>query len=75
MVVPTERENSLTARMEALHSLSKPVHAKEQRNGPPSADQGLSTASPEAAMLPGPSVETRQIIDTSRSLNLLQEYW
>ena len=22
---------------------SKPVHAKEERNGPPSADQGLST--------------------------------
>ena len=25
---------------------SKPIHAKEERNGPPSADQVLSTAKP-----------------------------
>ena len=45
----------------------KPVHAKEERNGPPSATQGLSTAkprssflqlSPEVATFSGLSVET-----------------
>ena len=39
----------------ARRSLSKPIRAKEESNGPPSADQGLST---EAAMLPGTRVET-----------------
>ena len=40
----------------AKRPFSKPVRAQEERNGPPSADQGLSTASGlEAAMLPGPS--------------------
>ena len=46
----------------ARRPFSKPIHAKEEGNCPPSADklQGLSTAKPmqEAAMLPGPSVET-----------------
>ena len=43
----------------ARRPFSKPVRAHEERNGPPGDDQGLSTASPEAAMLPGPRVETR----------------
>jgi len=30
----------------ARRPFSKSVHAKEERNGPPSADQGLSTAKP-----------------------------
>ena len=42
----------------ARRPLSKPVHAHEERNGPPGDDQGLSTAKPKAAMLPGPRVET-----------------
>ena len=39
---------------------SKPVRALE-RNDPPRDDQGLSTISPEDAMLPGPRVETRPL--------------
>ena len=43
----------------ARRPFSKPVHAEEERNGQTRADQGLLQLSPEAAMLPGPRVETR----------------
>ena len=43
----------------ARRPLSKPVHAHEERNGPPGDDQGFLQLSPEASMLPGPRVETR----------------
>jgi len=39
------------------YSLVSVIHVKEERNGQPSANKGLSTAT-EATMLPGPSVET-----------------
>ena len=44
----------------ARRLFSKPVCAQEERSGPPSADQGLSTAKPRSshAKLPGPRVET-----------------
>ena len=49
--------------MKALHGqktvFQKTVCAKEERSGPPSADQGFLQLRPEAVMLPGPSVETR----------------
>ena len=40
---------------------SKPIRSKEERNGPPSSDQGLSTAKPRSGHVPGPSVETRPL--------------
>ena len=43
----------------ARRPFSKPTRAKEERNGPPSADQGFLQLSPEAATLPGPRVEAR----------------
>ena len=43
----------------ARRVFSKPVRAQEERNGPPGLTKGLLQLSPEAAMLPGPSVETR----------------
>jgi len=46
---PLQMENRASMpEMEALHSqktFSKPIHAKEERNGPPSANQGLSQQS------------------------------
>ena len=45
----------------ARRPFSKPICAHEERNGPPGDDQGLSTAKPEAATLPGPRVETRPL--------------
>ena len=43
----------------ARRLFSKPVHAKEERNGPPELTKVFLQLSPEAAMLTGPSVETR----------------
>ena len=43
----------------ARRPFSKPVRAREERNGPPGGDQGLSTAKPRSSHLPGPRVETR----------------
>ena len=48
-------------KMETLHgqeTVCKPILAKEERNGPPSAHQGLLHPSPEVAMLFQPSAET-----------------
>ena len=42
--LPLQIEKSFTARNGARRPLSKPIHAEEERNGPPSANQGLSTA-------------------------------
>ena len=70
MVAPTERENSLTARngglpeMETLrtwpedHSLS-PFTQRRREMAHPVVTNGFLQLSPEAAMLPGLSVETR----------------
>jgi len=35
----------------ARRLFSKPIHAKEERNGPPSANNRLSTAKPRRSML------------------------
>jgi len=51
--VQTEKKVSLSE-MEAHNTrrhFSKPIHAKEERNGPPSANQSLSTAKPRSSQL------------------------
>ena len=40
----------------ARRPFSNPIRAKEEGNGPPSADQGLSTAGPRVETRPSPPV-------------------
>ena len=63
MVAPTERENSLTARNGGPtwpedRFLSPFVHMRREM-AHPGMTKGFLQLSPEAAMLPGPRVETR----------------
>jgi len=50
--------------MEALLArrlFSKPIYAKEERDGPPSANNSLSTAKPRSSMLSQPKEVTSQV--------------
>ena len=62
MFAPTEQENSLTASNGGPtwpeDRFSKPIHAKEGEMAHPVLTKGILQLSPEAAMLPGPRVET-----------------
>jgi len=58
MVASTEQEKSFTAQnagstwpedIVRRQFFSEPICAKEERNGPPSANQGLSTAKPRSS--------------------------
>ena len=55
----------------ARRLFSKPVHAKEERNGPPELTKVFLQLSPEAAMLTGPSVreQLKQSEGMRRRLN------
>jgi len=62
MVVPTERENSLTARTGGPtwpeDRFLSPFMQRMRKMAYPVLTRGFLKLSPEAAMLPGPSVET-----------------
>jgi len=54
--LPVQIEKNIFVRNGGHTPFSKPSHAKEERNGPPSANWGLSTAKPRSSMLIASSI-------------------